>query len=963
MANIFWETPAGNLGTYAAGTYYSLTLQVFNPTDVPTTYQAISGALPPGLQVMPGGVLQGVPTVITAVTLAQTEEYYFSIRATVGNQVIDRTFSMGITNITPPTITPSYSNLGTVFDGAFYSEQLEAIEVDDSIVLSWSVNSGALPPGVSLNSSTGLISGFVTPVLLNSAYGPVGYDGETITSGVVVQEQDYDTPPFDFIGTPTTTNYKWTVEVTNGEESALQQYVLNVVSKGDWTADTDDTGVNDTYLTVDHDNVYVPVILTPPESLPLGRAGSNYAFQFTGTDFQANNILYNLYGVVTGSFDSNGDDINHQFGVGFDYSPFDENSAGSLASLPGLTLDITTGWLFGNITPLAASLSTFEFEVYASKLVGNVTYESAPVLFTLPIAGEINNIVEWVTPENLGEITNGTISDLSVVAKHLAGKQLEYSIVDLPSSALPQGLTLLPSGDLSGRTSFEFFTLDNNALTFDNNATQFDNSFTFSVQAITFDGSASAIKQFTITVNNYNKKPYEDLYLKALLPAAQRASFAQLINNTEIFVPDIIYRSTDPWFGIQQDIKMLFLSGLNPASLNSYQAAMELNHYNKTLSFGPVQTAVCLDNNFNVKYELVYLTVVDPEENAAGKGPAANLSVTSTTVVHPNSLQNMADNIIANIGYANQGALPDWMASNQIDPSDPSKFLVPLGLINAVVLAYTLPGKSQLLAYRLNNSNINFSNYNFTVDRYLLDNTLSANYDITANAFVLGKQTTFDFGATPPASLVGNVNYALTNTTFANINARPVEYVQANGGLDGVTNFSTGQQLIFAQQENFVTSVPNDGWVAFQDGFIGDNIVASNNVGYGAEAFDYFSPVPGYVDKQQNIANVNQQGGIWEITISNNTVFLDFVLEVEINQEIKIISGEKYAGQTMYYNPTPVGGQTVPSYSVVTQVGLIANTETTFDGDGTRFFDYRDNYYTPESDDKYLKFPQTGVFI
>jgi hypothetical protein len=53
-------------------------------------------------------------------------------------------------------------------------------------------------------------------------------------------------------------------------------------------------------------------------------------------------------------------------------------------------------------------------------------------------------------------------------------------------------------------------------------------------------------------------------------------------------------------------------------------------------------------------------------------------------------------------------------------------------------------------------------------------------------------------------------------------------------------------------------------------------------------------------------------------------------------------------------------GKSVPDYSLIPQ--QIRTTYTTFDGNGTRFYDNRDEYVVPEQGDKYIKFTKIGVF-
>ena len=65
------------------------------------------------------------------------------------------------------------------------------------------------------------------------------------------------------------------------------------------------------------------------------------------------------------------------------------------------------------------------------------------------------------------------------------------------------------------------------------------------------------------------------------------------------------------------------------------------------------------------------------------------------------------------------------MSCAQPDTDNPGLYTSPLGYIRAVVLAYTVPGASKLIAYRLKNANFSFNRIEFKTDRYQLDNYLS----------------------------------------------------------------------------------------------------------------------------------------------------------------------------------------------------------------------------------------------
>jgi len=104
-------------------------------------------------------------------------------------------------------------------------------------------------------------------------------------------------------------------------------------------------------------------------------------------------------------------------------------------------------------------------------------------------------------------------------------------------------------------------------------------------------------------------------------------------------------------------------------------------------------------------------------------------------------------------------------------------------------------------------------------------------------------------------------------------------------------------------------------------------------------------------------------GGVWQISITNSIVTLVFVQEIELNSRVQVLFGATYATAVLYYNATIPPGQSVPYYAIYRVTPKSTDiTRTTFNNNSTRFFSYRDQYYTPGSQDQYLKFPQDGTF-
>ena len=1096
------------------------------------------------------GYLQGVPTILNPVAVDESRVYRFTIRATNSlGRITDRAFTLNITNIYGPVIEPETTALGSYYDGTFFNKQLQVVELNPNVQIEWSVASGKLPPGLILNSD-GVLTGYLEPLVLTGDYGPPNYDGVQYvipgdpTSGIVAEEQ-YDTAPYEFNQLSQNLSYTFTVQAFDGANYDLQTYVLKVVSRVGMTADST-LEIDDTYLTVDSGNVRLPVIRNVTSVLPSARQDSYYAFKVDGYDFSHKELTYRIVDTV-GTFDGSPFDPlwddSYNFGVDL-YRPappgvaggFDEVFA-STSNLPGVLLDETTGWIHGKLNVQTTAYEEYKFGIVACKIEDDGhEYCSIPKYFTLPVIGNPNSIINWDSPSDLGTINNGTVSELAVKATLLSNpnEELVYTLVDAigKSCRLPQGLVLLPTGEISGRATFEAFTIDDYTTTFDNNLLTVDRTATFIVQAETKNKSSSVTKTFTLKLNVIDNEPYENLYIKAMPSLEQRQIYNSLLSDTNIFDPTFIYRPLDPYYGVQTELKMLFLPGLTASELSMYQESMIRNHFNKTYTFGNVKTATVLKDDYTPKYEVVYVEIVDPGENANGTGPALSTDLSNTianpyisedgstyNVIYPNSSENMKARLEAGIGYQDQSSLPPWMTSNQPDANTSTGFNIPLGYTKAVVIAYATPGNGEKIAYRIKQNGINFNAIEFVADRYQLDNYYSTNYNTKKLTYISDRETTFDFDTnTDIGSLVASVTYGVT-VPFNEINGRPIDYIVAAGGIDGVTDFQAGETIVFTQQEHFANPGPYDGWVDYSTSFIGDNISTTVVEGYDYGGYDPYSVIPGYLEKSQqsvtaetvhvsetNITSTstgsvytitvdsttnivpgsdivfsgysfgnlitgityqvssivdsthltinkpattqtfteqiltgngttvvnglnsspltvntsvsvngaslipgvdyvitgsaidfasapnsgdliiiriystvggkdlynatgsmtgkiytNFRGGVWKINVVNNIVNLSCVQEISVNDRIRVLFGKTLSGAVLSYSLDLVAGLTVPYYKT-----FIANptirVRTTFNNDTTRFFTYRDQYYTDGEQDKYVKFPQYGVF-
>jgi sugar lactone lactonase YvrE len=131
------------------GTAYSQAITASGGT-APYTFAVSSGALPSGLTLSASGILSGTPTAVGS--------FVFTIQATDSASL---TGSQSYTvNIAAPTITVTPSSLPNGTVASSYSQTISATGGSGSYT--YAVTAGSLPAGLSLNSSTGALTGTPT---------------------------------------------------------------------------------------------------------------------------------------------------------------------------------------------------------------------------------------------------------------------------------------------------------------------------------------------------------------------------------------------------------------------------------------------------------------------------------------------------------------------------------------------------------------------------------------------------------------------------------------------------------------------------------------------------------------------------------------------------------------------------------------------------------------------------------
>jgi len=1108
-----WVTPAGSVGTYYDSDQVNLQFDfVESYTPDTTVVELVSGQLPGGLTLSPLGLLSGYiqPPVgaktttdlsagydLTSYTVQpydflnsssdttiadSSKNYQFTLKVTNGKNSDLRTFTIFVYNrdqmtaddgqpasitgivVYPPWITADNSfvtadetelrapfltnaypsDLGTHRSSNNFAYQFIGEDYNGTaITYAISVNQGAgLPPGLTLDPTSGWYYGYIP----DQGTTEVEY-----SFNVVVYQSKYITPTVTVIETEAGTNH---ITCNGTGEIAVGQPLVFDSSIGGLVAGT--TYYVNTVVSEDPvENITIFTITGATLTSEVGAVQATLAIICTATTTGTNVITC----FSTASLGL-GQPIVFS-GTGF----------GGITAAPGTVYyvsNIVSPTTF-KVSAHPDSTSSVVLTTASGTMTANMILASDAYPFTMNITGAVDAEVTWITDSDLGTVVNGSVSMLRVEAVNRGGRMLEYRLKSGAYNSLPQGLELLPSGDIAGRVSFDTFAVDLGTTTFDQSlavtrntaslGTTFDSTYTFTVNAyapettqliyevanvVVTDGGtgysgvtpptivfsspvgASAVtaeagtisvsggaitavavaepgngytspptititqgfggsgaeltpemrisgskdvisvyKTFTVKVLREYNKPYENLFVRAMPPPNDRALVRSLLDNTTIFPPEYLYRPSDPNFGKSTQVTYAHAYGLAPDTLERYVASLYENHYWKTLTLGQIQTAQALDTNGNVVYEVVYSKIIDNLVNDAGESVSKIVTLpyaivdpndgsTLLTSVYPNSLINMRDQVIDVVGQIST-TLPLWMTSKQTNGRV-------LGFTPSWVIAYTQPGRSREIAYYIDTQfGQQLNNVDFDVDRYILDKTLSRNWNADTQHWTpTPSLTTFDRFNTGSYVFIGQVQLA-TSLAYADVNNRTISYINSLGGIDGKVNINDGDTLIFVVQEGYsdydsITAA----WQNYEYPF--DNATVNGEVG----SFDYadINDDPGSFDYSVTIPNspIDQRMAIYTVHIDPITglISLELTTQTAELEYVQVVRGTFYRSAQLYYPTSPGEGLTQISWLPLTTV---VTTETIFDGGSMAFEEPVDMYDPTDTYDKYLVFPKSNILV
>jgi hypothetical protein len=400
-----------------------------------------------------------------------------------------------ITNSTP-------SNLGTFRSNNYFAYQFVGEDyINQPITYAISVNQGAgFAPGLVLDPASGWYYGYIPDqgtTETEYSFNVVVYQNEYITPAITITQTVAATGRITANYITNTLEQGWPIRLTSnfgGLTAGTLYYIDTIVSQtAVWNIAQDKIVSYNTVFTVIRADSSVPTLTNA-----TGAVEATLVVECTATD--------SLTKRITCSSTAN-------LGIG---QPL-----------------IFTGTGFGGITAAAQTIyyvveitNDHQFKVSdnpnsstpitlldaSGSMIANLILASDAYPFSLTITGAVEAEVTWNTPSYLGDIINGAISMFKVSATNRGGRTMRYRLKSGAYNSLPQGLQLMPSGDIVGRVSFDTFALDLGATTFDQSfainrnvaslGTTFDQTFVFTVNAYAEDTNQIIYEVDSIQVDN-----------------------------------------------------------------------------------------------------------------------------------------------------------------------------------------------------------------------------------------------------------------------------------------------------------------------------------------------------------------------------------------------------------------------------------------------------------------------------
>ena len=118
---------------------------------------------------------------------------------------------------------------------------------------------------------------------------------------------------------------------------------------------------------------------------------------------------------------------------------------------PGMVFDFTNAEIFGTVPYQPAITETYRFTIKGIRFGQGAEQAISRRVFSVDVLGEVESVMNWVSPENLGSIDSGYISTLALTASStVTGSAVLYTV---ENGRLPPGLSLNLDGEIVGKVN------------------------------------------------------------------------------------------------------------------------------------------------------------------------------------------------------------------------------------------------------------------------------------------------------------------------------------------------------------------------------------------------------------------------------------------------------------------------------------------------------------------------------
>lgn len=308
----------------------------------------------------------------------------------------------------------------------------------------------------------------------------------------------------------------------------------------------------------------------------------------------------------------------------------------------------------------------------------------------------------WQQTGNLGSLYAGETSEF-VVKLTSSTYNISYQ---LGSGTLPPNLSINRDGTISGTAAFSTSTTST--------------VYNFSVAAVDVYGTTSTTTNISITVNQNTSTEFTKIYCRPFLHPSKRAEFNSLISNSNIFLPESLYRPLDPNFGIQKDLKMYIHFGIKKLSITEYYEILSRNFYKRRFVLGPLKFARTADSIGQARYEVIYAEVIDKYSDYISKKSIPNQVIINGITYYPAGIDNMRQRI------QSQTTTTDLLDPKYMRFRQPTSVFVSK-YFKVVPLCYVLPGQGTKIIKKIKANGFKFNEIDFEIDRMIVESSTENN--------------------------------------------------------------------------------------------------------------------------------------------------------------------------------------------------------------------------------------------